>query len=88
MTVLPMLNSCEAAVQIKSFLPVSLLMLTSKTDIPHDYLFQAHRTLQTLANMETKYFAKKKTILGLSKLAALASDFSEDILQEKIEGKK
>lgn len=38
--------------------------------------------------METKYFAKKKTLLGLSKLAALASDFSEDILQEKIEGKK
>ncbi|KAM6138986.1 nuclear pore complex protein Nup133 isoform 2-T2 [Phoenicopterus ruber ruber] len=46
---------------------------------------QAHRTLQTLANMETRYFAKKKTLLGLSKLAALASDFSEDILQEKIE---
>jgi len=44
--------------------------------------------LQTLANMETRYFAKKKTLLGLSKLAALASDFSEDILQEKIEGKK
>lgn len=35
--------------------------------------------------METRYFAKKKTLLGLSKLAALASDFSEDILQEKIE---
>ncbi|NXT52700.1 NU133 protein, partial [Pluvianellus socialis] len=46
---------------------------------------KAHRTLQTLANMETRYFAKKKTLLGLSKLAALASDFSEDILQEKIE---
>lgn len=38
--------------------------------------------------METRYFAKKKTLLGLSKLAALASDFSEDILQEKIEGKR
>ncbi|XP_051468943.1 nuclear pore complex protein Nup133 isoform X1 [Apus apus] len=48
-------------------------------------LQKAHRTLQTLANMETRYFAKKKTLLGLSKLAALASDFSEDILQEKIE---
>ncbi|KYO18784.1 nuclear pore complex protein Nup133 isoform X1 [Alligator mississippiensis] len=48
-------------------------------------LEKAHRTLQTLANMETRYFAKKKTLLGLSKLAALASDFSEDILQEKIE---
>uniref|UniRef100_A0A8B9CLG1 Nuclear pore complex protein Nup133 n=1 Tax=Anser brachyrhynchus TaxID=132585 RepID=A0A8B9CLG1_9AVES len=48
-------------------------------------LQKAHRTLQTLANMETRYFAKKKTLLGLSKLAALASDFSEEILQEKIE---
>ncbi|NXN58197.1 NU133 protein, partial [Rynchops niger] len=46
---------------------------------------KAHRTLQTLANTETRYFAKKKTLLGLSKLAALASDFSEDIQQEKIE---
>lgn len=36
--------------------------------------------------METRYFAKKKTLLGLSKLAALASDLSEDTLQEKIEG--
>ncbi|KAM4681232.1 nuclear pore complex protein Nup133 isoform 2-T2 [Amazona ochrocephala] len=48
-------------------------------------LQKAHSTLQTLANTETRYFAKKKTLLGLSKLAALASDFSEDILQEKIE---
>lgn len=38
--------------------------------------------------METRYFAKKKTLLGLSKLAALASDLSEDVLQEKIEGEK
>uniref|UniRef100_A0A8C6ZRM5 Nucleoporin 133 n=1 Tax=Nothoprocta perdicaria TaxID=30464 RepID=A0A8C6ZRM5_NOTPE len=43
-------------------------------------LQKAHRTLQTLANAETRYFAKKKTLLGLSKLAALASDFSEDVL--------
>uniref|UniRef100_A0A8D1N6R2 Nucleoporin 133 n=1 Tax=Sus scrofa TaxID=9823 RepID=A0A8D1N6R2_PIG len=48
-------------------------------------LEKAHATLLGLANMETRYFAKKKTLLGLSKLAALASDFSEDILQEKIE---
>ncbi|TFK08504.1 gamma-aminobutyric acid receptor subunit rho-3 [Platysternon megacephalum] len=48
-------------------------------------LEKAHRTLQALANVETRYFAKKKTLLGLSKLAALASDFSEDLLQEKIE---
>ncbi|NXY88549.1 NU133 protein, partial [Alcedo cyanopectus] len=54
-------------------------------DISSQDLQKAHRTLQTLANMETRYFAKKKTLLGLSKLAALASDFSEDILQEKIE---
>ncbi|XP_071997366.1 nuclear pore complex protein Nup133 [Engystomops pustulosus] len=46
---------------------------------------KAHRTLQTLANMETRYFCKKKTLLGLSKLAALASDFHEDVLQDKIE---
>ncbi|OCT86628.1 nuclear pore complex protein Nup133-like [Xenopus laevis] len=46
---------------------------------------KAHRTLQTLANMEKRYFGKKKTLLGLSKLAALASDFQEDILQEKVE---
>ncbi|XP_066091023.1 nuclear pore complex protein Nup133 [Saccopteryx bilineata] len=48
-------------------------------------LDKAHATLLGLANTETRYFAKKKTLLGLSKLAALASDFSEDILQEKIE---
>ncbi|KAM9316718.1 nuclear pore complex protein Nup133 [Gastrophryne carolinensis] len=46
---------------------------------------KAHRTLHTLANMETQYFSKKKTLLALSKLAALASDFHEDILQHKIE---
>ncbi|XP_038250362.1 nuclear pore complex protein Nup133 isoform X1 [Dermochelys coriacea] len=46
---------------------------------------KAHRTLQALANVEARYFAKKKSLLGLSKLAALASDFSEDLLQEKIE---
>ncbi|VTJ76763.1 Hypothetical predicted protein [Marmota monax] len=46
---------------------------------------KAHATLLGLANMETRYFAKKKTLLGLSKLAALASDLSEDVLQEKIE---
>ncbi|KAM4772603.1 nuclear pore complex protein Nup133 [Rhinophrynus dorsalis] len=46
---------------------------------------KAHRTLQTLASMETRYFCKKKTLLGLSKLAALAADFSDDLLQEKLE---
>ncbi|KAH0622484.1 hypothetical protein JD844_024835 [Phrynosoma platyrhinos] len=46
---------------------------------------QAHRTLQNLANTETRYFAKKKTLLGLSKLSVLASDTSEVILNEKTE---
>uniref|UniRef100_A0A8D0G1L1 Nuclear pore complex protein Nup133 n=1 Tax=Sphenodon punctatus TaxID=8508 RepID=A0A8D0G1L1_SPHPU len=50
-------------------------------DINSHDLEKAHRTLQTLANMETRYFTKKKTLLGLSKLAALASDFSEEVLQ-------
>ncbi|RXM33673.1 Nuclear pore complex protein Nup133 [Acipenser ruthenus] len=46
---------------------------------------QAHKTLYALANTETRYFAKKKTLLSLSKLAALASDFPEDLVQEKVE---
>ncbi|XP_007936712.1 nuclear pore complex protein Nup133 [Orycteropus afer afer] len=54
-------------------------------EINSQELEKAHATLLGLANMETRYFAKKKTLLGLSKLAALASNFSEDILQEKIE---
>ncbi|XP_045293385.1 nuclear pore complex protein Nup133 isoform X2 [Leopardus geoffroyi] len=54
-------------------------------EINSQELEKAHATLLGLANMETHYFAKKKTLLGLSKLAALASDFSEDVLQEKIE---
>ncbi|KAK2489336.1 hypothetical protein MC885_004420 [Smutsia gigantea] len=54
-------------------------------EINSQELEKAHATLLGLANTETHYFAKKKTLLGLSKLAALASDFSEDVLQEKIE---
>uniref|UniRef100_A0A0P6K367 Nuclear pore complex protein Nup133 n=1 Tax=Heterocephalus glaber TaxID=10181 RepID=A0A0P6K367_HETGA len=54
-------------------------------EISNKELVKAHATLLSLANMETRYFAKKKTLLGLSKLAALASDLSEDALQEKIE---
>ncbi|KAM4828637.1 nuclear pore complex protein Nup133 [Thomomys bottae] len=54
-------------------------------EINSQELEKAHATLLGLANMETRYFAKKKTLLGLSKLAALASDLSEDTLQEKIE---
>ncbi|XP_038663888.1 nuclear pore complex protein Nup133 isoform X2 [Scyliorhinus canicula] len=46
---------------------------------------KAHRTLLNLANMETRYFAKKKTLLSLSKLSAFASDLPDDLLQEKME---
>ncbi|XP_078412670.1 nuclear pore complex protein Nup133 [Cetorhinus maximus] len=46
---------------------------------------KAHRTLLNLANLETRYFAKKKTLLSLSKLSAFASDLPDDTLQEKVE---
>lgn len=36
--------------------------------------------------MERRHFSKKKTLLALSKLAALASDFREGVLQDKTEG--
>ncbi|XP_015276923.1 PREDICTED: nuclear pore complex protein Nup133 [Gekko japonicus] len=54
-------------------------------DINSHDLEKAHRTLQKLANTEARYFARKKTLLGLSKLAVLASDISDVILNEKIE---
>ncbi|XP_006902128.1 PREDICTED: nuclear pore complex protein Nup133 [Elephantulus edwardii] len=54
-------------------------------EINSQELEKAHTTLLGLANTETHSFAKKKTLLGLSKLAALASDFPENVLQEKIE---
>ncbi|XP_062980462.1 nuclear pore complex protein Nup133 [Elgaria multicarinata webbii] len=54
-------------------------------DINSNDLEKAHRTLQNLANTETRYFAKKKTLLGLSKLSVLASDISDVIVNEKIE---
>lgn len=47
---------------------------------------KAHLTLQALASLESKYFAKKKTLLGLCKLAALASDMSENALREAVDG--
>uniref|UniRef100_A0A8C7C8X7 Nuclear pore complex protein Nup133 n=1 Tax=Oncorhynchus kisutch TaxID=8019 RepID=A0A8C7C8X7_ONCKI len=40
----------------------------------------AHKTLYGQANMETRYFVKKKTLLALSKLTALASDMPECFL--------
>ncbi|XP_071370719.1 nuclear pore complex protein Nup133-like, partial [Centroberyx affinis] len=50
----------------------------------HDYQ-SAHRTLYTQANMETRYFVKKKTLLALSKLTALASDTADEDLNDIIE---
>uniref|UniRef100_A0A671QAY9 Nuclear pore complex protein Nup133-like n=1 Tax=Sinocyclocheilus anshuiensis TaxID=1608454 RepID=A0A671QAY9_9TELE len=56
----------------------------------HDHLswlhdIHAHRTLYSQANMETRYFSKKKTLLALSKLTALASDMPEAVHREKWE---
>uniref|UniRef100_A0A8K9XRX4 Nucleoporin 133 n=1 Tax=Oncorhynchus mykiss TaxID=8022 RepID=A0A8K9XRX4_ONCMY len=45
----------------------------------HDFS-SAYKTLYGQANMETRYFVKKKTLLALSKLTALASDMPEAIL--------
>lgn len=45
----------------------------------------AHRTLYSQANMETRYFVKKKTLLALSKLTALASDMPEDDLHKQVD---
>jgi len=36
--------------------------------------------------METRYFVKKKTLLALSKLTALASDLPKDKLTKQIDG--
>lgn len=49
---------------------------------------QAHRTLYNQANMETRYFVKKKTLLALSKLTVLASDLPEDELNKHVDGKR
>ncbi|XP_051559907.1 nuclear pore complex protein Nup133 [Myxocyprinus asiaticus] len=40
---------------------------------------RAHVTLYSQANMETRYFTKKKTLLALSKLTARASDMPEPV---------
>ncbi|KAM4585037.1 nuclear pore complex protein Nup133 [Odontesthes bonariensis] len=50
----------------------------------HDYQ-SAHRTLYSQANMEMRYFVKKKTLLALSKLTALASDLPEEELTKQID---
>uniref|UniRef100_A0A4W5RQB5 Nuclear pore complex protein Nup133 n=1 Tax=Hucho hucho TaxID=62062 RepID=A0A4W5RQB5_9TELE len=45
----------------------------------------AHKTLYGQANMETRYFVKKKTLLALSKLTALASDMPEAVLKKQVD---
>ncbi len=47
---------------------------------------QAHRTLYSQANTETRYFSKKKTLLALSKLTALASDMPEAVHRRQLNG--
>lgn len=52
----------------------------------HGQDFQsAHQTLYNQANVETRYFVKKKTLLALSKLTALASDMPEAAVQKQVE---
>uniref|UniRef100_A0A3Q1G1H3 Nucleoporin 133 n=1 Tax=Acanthochromis polyacanthus TaxID=80966 RepID=A0A3Q1G1H3_9TELE len=50
----------------------------------HDYQ-SAYRTLYNQANMETRYFVKKKTLLALSKLTVLASNLPEDALTKQVD---
>lgn len=45
----------------------------------------AHRTLYNQANMETRYFVKKKTLLALSKLTVLAAELPEDELNKQVD---
>ncbi|KAI8482592.1 hypothetical protein Bbelb_396590 [Branchiostoma belcheri] len=47
---------------------------------------KAHSTLKTLAAKETKYAARKKTLLSISKLAALSSDQPQDLVQQQVGG--
>uniref|UniRef100_A0A8C5BNS0 Nucleoporin 133 n=1 Tax=Gadus morhua TaxID=8049 RepID=A0A8C5BNS0_GADMO len=50
----------------------------------HDYQ-SAHETLSSQATGETRYFSKKKTLLALSKLTALASDMDQTQLSRHLE---
>uniref|UniRef100_A0A8C7C8B0 Nucleoporin 133 n=1 Tax=Oncorhynchus kisutch TaxID=8019 RepID=A0A8C7C8B0_ONCKI len=50
----------------------------------HDFS-SAHKTLYGQANMETRYFVKKKTLLALSKLTALASDMPEAVMKTHVD---
>lgn len=66
----------------KSLVTLYILKLTWRLLSP-----QAHQTLYKQANMETRYFVKKKTLLALSKLTVLASDLLEDELNKQVDGK-
>ncbi|XP_021423626.2 nuclear pore complex protein Nup133 [Oncorhynchus mykiss] len=50
----------------------------------HDFS-SAHKTLYGQANMETRYFVKKKILLALSKLTALASDMPEAVMKKQVD---
>uniref|UniRef100_A0A8C8JLD2 Nucleoporin Nup133/Nup155-like C-terminal domain-containing protein n=1 Tax=Oncorhynchus tshawytscha TaxID=74940 RepID=A0A8C8JLD2_ONCTS len=50
----------------------------------HDFS-SAYKTLYGQANMETRYFVKKKTLLALSKLTALASDMPEAVMKKHVD---
>lgn len=50
----------------------------------HDYP-SAHQTLYRQADAETRYFVKKKTLLALSKLTALASDLPDRQVDKQVE---
>ncbi|XP_037107149.1 nuclear pore complex protein Nup133 isoform X2 [Syngnathus acus] len=54
-------------------------------DIHVQQYHTAHETLYKQAKAETRYFAKKKTLLALSKLAALASQLPEDQLAKQVD---
>ncbi|XP_019750267.1 nuclear pore complex protein Nup133-like, partial [Hippocampus comes] len=54
-------------------------------DIHVQHYHAAHRTLVKQADAETRYFAKKKTLLALGKLAALASDLAADELAKQVD---
>lgn len=49
----------------------------------HDYE-KAHSTLYSQADAENRSFAKKKTLLALSKLTALASDLPQDDIKKHV----
>ncbi|XP_024116454.1 nuclear pore complex protein Nup133 isoform X1 [Oryzias melastigma] len=50
----------------------------------HDYQ-SAFGTLYSQATAETRYFVKKKTLLALSKLTALASDLPDDQINKQVD---